>query len=79
MTKQDKSKVNCQDVSQSGQGRDKLCRTYQLLWSVLELVSFVQGPIEVSCSRQERGVKEEKLDCYCVNCGVFIHTVLSTY
>ena len=38
-------------------------------------MSFAQGPIEVSRSRQERGVKEDKLDCYCVNCGVYIHTV----
>ena len=55
-TKQDEGKVNCQDVSQSAQGGDKSRRTCQLLWSVLECVSFIQGPIEVSHSRQERGV-----------------------
>ena len=75
MTKQGKDEVNCQDVSQSAQGRDKSCRTCHLLQSVLELMSFVQGPVEVSCGRQERGVKEDKLDCYCVNCGVYIHKV----
>ena len=47
MTKQDKSGVNCQDVSQSVQGGDKSRWTCQLLQSVLELVSFVQGPIGV--------------------------------
>ena len=78
-TKQGKSWVNCQDVSQSVQGGDKSCRTCQILRSVLELMSFVQGPVEVSRSRQERGVKEDKLDCYCVNCGVYIHAALSTY
>ena len=31
----------------------------------------MQGPIEVSHSRQERGVKEDKLDCYCINCRVY--------
>ena len=71
--------MNCQDMSQSAQGRDKSCRTYQTLRSVLERMSFVQGPIEMSCSGQERGVKEDKLDCYCVNCGVYIHAMLSTY
>ena len=55
-TKQGEGKVNCQDVSQSAQGGDKSRRTCQLLWSVLECVSFIQGPIEVSHSRQERGV-----------------------
>ena len=50
MTKQGKKWVNCQDVSQSAQGRDKSCRTYQSLWSVLERMSFVQGPIEMSHS-----------------------------
>ena len=78
-TKQGKSWVNCQDVSQSAQGRDKSCQACQILRSVLERISFVQGPVEVSRSRQERGVKEDKLDCYCVNCGVYIHAVLSTY
>ena len=39
----------------------------------------MQGPIELSHSRQERGVKEDKLDCYCINCGVHIHAALSTY
>ena len=78
-TKQGEGKVNCQDVSQSAQGGDKSRRTCQLLWSVLELMSFVQEPIEVSRSRQERGVKEDKLDCYCVTCRVYIHTALSTY
>ena len=71
--------MNCQDMSQSVQGGDKSRQTCQLLQSVLELMSFVQGPIEVSHSRQERGVKEDKLDCYCVNCGVYIHAALSTY
>ena len=47
-TKQGEGKVNCQDVSQSAQGRDKSCQTYQSLQSILELVSFVQGPVEVS-------------------------------
>ena len=42
-------------------------------------MSFVQGPVEVSHSRQERGAKEDKFDCSCVNCGVYIHTALSTY
>ena len=79
MTKQGKGTVNCQDVSQSAQGGDKSRQTCQLLRSILELMSFVQGPIEVSRSRQERGVKEDKLDCYCVNCGVYIHAALSTY
>ena len=51
MTKQGEDKVNCQDVSQSVQGEDKSRRTYQLLQSVLELMFFVQGPIEVSHSR----------------------------
>ena len=77
--KQVKVKVNCQDMSQSVQGGDKSRRTCQLLQSVLELMSFVQGPIEVSRSGQERGVKEDKLDCYCVNCRVYICTALSTY
>ena len=49
-TKQDEDEVNCQDVSQSAQGRDKSCRTHQSLRSVLELMSFVQGPVEVSRS-----------------------------
>ena len=49
-TKQGKNWVNCQDVSQSAQGGDKSRRTYQSLWSVLELMSFVQGPIEESRS-----------------------------
>ena len=62
-TKQDEGKVNCQDVSQSAQGRDKSCRTCQTLQSVLKRMSSVQGPIEVSCSGQERGVKEDKLNC----------------
>ena len=79
MTKQGKDEVNCQDVSQSVQGGDKSRQTCQLLRSILELTSFVQGPIEVSHNRQERGVKEDKLDCYCVNCGVYIHAALSTY
>ena len=48
--KQIKVKVNCQDVSQSAQGRDKSCQTYQSLQSILEFMSFVQGPIEVSRS-----------------------------
>ena len=78
-TKQGKVKVNCQEVSQSAQGGDKSCQTCQLLWSILEHMSFMQGPMEVSHSRQERGVKEDKLDCYYVNCRVYIHTVLSTY
>ena len=50
MTKQDEGKVNCQDVSQSAQGGDKSRRTYQSLQSVLELMSFVQGPVEESRS-----------------------------
>ena len=75
-TKQDKDEVNCQDVSQSAQGGDKSCRTCQTLQSILEHMSFIQGPIEMSCSGQERGVKEDKLDCYCVNCGVYILYVL---
>ena len=79
MTKQDESKVNCQDVSQSAQGRDKSHRTCQTLQGVLKCMSFVQGPVEVSCSGQERGVEEDKLDCYCVNCRVYIHAALSTY
>ena len=79
MTKQGKGKVNCQDMSQSVQGGDKSHQTCQTLQSVLKRMSFVQGPIEVSCSGQERGVKEDKLNCYCVNCGVYIHAVLSTY
>ena len=78
-TKQGKRWVNCQDVSQSAQGGDKSRRTCQTLQSILECMSFVQGPIEMSHSGQERGVKEDKLDCYCVNCGVYIHAVLSTY
>ena len=78
-TKQGEDKVNCQDVSQSAQGRDKSHRTCQTLWSVLECMSFTQGPVEVSCSGQERGVKKDKLDCYCVNCGVYIHAALCTY
>ena len=78
MTKQDESKVNCQEVSQSAQGRDKSCQTCQTLRSVLKRMSFVQGPVEVSCSGQERGVEEDNLDWYCVNCGVYIHAVLST-
>ena len=78
-TKQGKSWVNCQDVSQSAQGGDKSRRTCQILQSVLELMSFVQGPVEVSRSRQKRGFKEDKLDCYCVNCRVYIHAALSTY
>ena len=78
-TKQEKGWVNCQDVSQSAEGGDKSHRTCQLLWSVLELMSFVQGPVEVSRNRQERGVKEDKLDWYCVNCRVYIHAALSTY
>ena len=49
-TKQGEGKVNCQDVSQSAQGRDKSRQTYQSLQSLLELVSFVQGPVEVSRS-----------------------------
>ena len=49
-TKQGEGKVNCQDVSQSAQGRDKSRQTYQSLQSILELVSFVQGPVEVSRS-----------------------------
>ena len=79
MTKQGEVWVNCQDVSQSAQGGDKSRRTCQILWSILELMSFGQGPVEVSCSRQERGVKEDKLDWYCTNCGVYIHAALSTY
>ena len=74
-----KGKVNCQDMSQSAQGGDKSRRTCQTLQSVLERMSFVQGPIEVSRSGQEKGVKEDKLDWYCVNCGVYIHAALSTY
>ena len=50
MTKQGRDGVNCQDVSQSAQGRDKSRRTYQSLWSVLRLMSFVQGPVEESRS-----------------------------
>ena len=50
MTKQDKSQVNCQYMSQSVQGGDKSHQTYQSLRSILELVSFVQGPVEVSHS-----------------------------
>ena len=49
-TKQGKSWVNCQDVSQLAQGRDKSRQTYQSLWSIVELMSFVQGPIEESRS-----------------------------
>ena len=49
-TKQDKDEMNCQDVSQSAQGGDKSRWTYQSLQSVLELMSFVQGPVEVSRS-----------------------------
>ena len=45
-----KVKVNCQDVSQSVQGRDKSRRTYQSLWSILERMSFVQGLVEMSHS-----------------------------
>ena len=77
-TKQGKRWVNCQDMSQSAQGGDKSQQTCQTLQSVLKCMSFVQGPVEESCSGQERGVKEDKLDCYCVNCGVYIHTALST-
>ena len=77
-TKQGKRWVNCQDMSQSAQGGDKSHQTCQTLQSVLKHMSFVQGPVEESCSGQERGVKEDKLDCYCVNCGVYIHTALST-
>ena len=67
--KQVKIKVKCQDVSQSVQGGDKSRQTYQSLWSVLKRMSFVQGPVEVSHSGKERGVKEDKLDCYCVTVG----------
>ena len=50
MTKQGESKVNCQDMSQLAQGGDKSRQTCQSLQSVLELMSFVQGPVEVSRS-----------------------------
>ena len=50
MTKQDKDKGNCQDISQSVQGGDKSRQTYQSLQSVLRCMSFVQGPIEMSHS-----------------------------
>ena len=69
-TKQGKRVVNCQDVSQSAKGGDKSRWTCQAVQSVLKRVSFVQGPVEVSHTEQERGVKEDKLDCYCVNCRV---------
>jgi len=49
--------VNCQDVSQSVQRGDKSCTTHQTLWSGLERMSFVQGPVEVSCSGWEKGVR----------------------
>ena len=49
-TKQDKDEVNCQDVSQSAQGGDKSCQTYQSLRSILKLMPFVQGPVEESRS-----------------------------
>ena len=49
-----RDEVNCQDVSQSAQGRDKSHQTCQTLRSVLKCMSFVQGPVEVSCSGQEK-------------------------
>ena len=49
--------MNCQDISQSAQHRDKSHTTHQTLWSRLEHMSFVQGPVEVSCSGWEKGVK----------------------
>ena len=79
MTKQGKRWVNCQDMSQSAQGEDKSCQTCQTLQSVLERMFFVHEPVEVSHSGQEKGVNEDKLDCYCVNCRVYIHAALSTY
>ena len=78
-TKQGERWVNCQDVSQSVQGGDKSRQTCQAVQSILQHMSFVQGPVEVSRTGQEMGVKEDKLDCYCINCRVYIHAVLSTY
>src|ERR1700761_3322517 len=43
-------------------------------WSVPELMSLIQRPEEMSQCGEEKGSEEDKLDCYCVNCGVYIHT-----
>src|SRR6201996_108953 len=54
------------------QGRDKSRQTIRSYWRVLQAY--------ILCSRIKRGVtvrnksraQEDKLDCYCVNCGAYI-------
>src|SRR6201996_7461387 len=44
-------------------------------WSVPELMSLIQRPEEVSQCGEEKVSEEDKLDCYCVNYGVYTVSV----
>src|SRR6201996_8434686 len=60
----------CQHAAQGG---DKSRQTIRSHWRVLRALSLVQGSREEITVRNRDAVQEDKLDCYCVNCGAYIH------
>ena len=68
------NKVNCQGLYNQRKAETSHAKPHSAHWSVPKLMSLVQRPEEVSQCGEEKVSEEDKLDCYCVNYGVYIHT-----
>ena len=64
--------VNCQDMSQSVQCRDKSRITYQSLQRVLQVYAPYGGAKRGITQWVGDRSQEDKLDCYCDYCRVYI-------
>ena len=71
--------VNCQDMSQSVQCRDKSRIIYQSLQRVLQAYAPYGGAKRGITQWVGDRSQEDKLDCYCEYSRVYIHAALSTY
>src|SRR6201996_3180720 len=57
----------------SAQGGDKSRQTTQSHWRVLRAYVSYPETRRGFTERSRDAVQEDKLDCYCVNCGSYIH------
>src|ERR1700761_4026948 len=64
--------VNCQGLYDQRKAETSHAKPHSAHWSVPELTSLIQRPEEMSQCGEEKVSKEDKLDCYCVNYGVYI-------